>query len=326
MKVLDFGLAKAIDEPRSAGAGESTHSPTLTRRVTRSAGMILGTAAYMSAGAGAGQAGRQTQRHLGVRLCALRDADGHARLRRRRCQRHARRRFLSGSRTGARSRTTCRRAITRAACSAASQKDRKAADPGHLGRRAFLMIDDADRAQTRGCRRLAARRHVANLTALRGWCRPRSLRSADGVRAVGPPRPAVERPRRPPYGSHIYPPEDGVVLRPACPLRRACVACRPMGVALRSLARVAGRARAVVAARARCHDRAAAARHRRCGRRPVLVAGQPAPSRFYRRSGRDAQADSRVGRAGCQRPCARAEPSATARAGATSGWIRVLTE
>ncbi len=45
VKVLDFGLAKAID---SAGpAADLTNSPTLTGRMTRD-GIILGTAAYMS--------------------------------------------------------------------------------------------------------------------------------------------------------------------------------------------------------------------------------------------------------------------------------------
>ena len=42
-------------------------------------GVILGTAAYMSPGAGEGAAGGQAQRHLGVRLRALRDAHGQAR-------------------------------------------------------------------------------------------------------------------------------------------------------------------------------------------------------------------------------------------------------
>jgi Tol biopolymer transport system component len=45
VKVLDFGLARAWDEP--VGGGDPAQSPTLTGLYTR-AGMILGTAAYMS--------------------------------------------------------------------------------------------------------------------------------------------------------------------------------------------------------------------------------------------------------------------------------------
>ena len=52
VKVLDFGLAKAMDAGSVAasgagGAGRLTHSPTLSLMATE-AGMILGTAAYMS--------------------------------------------------------------------------------------------------------------------------------------------------------------------------------------------------------------------------------------------------------------------------------------
>src|SRR5687768_14342619 len=47
VKVLDFGLAKALS-PDSAGAtADAMHSPTLTARATQM-GMIIGTAAYMS--------------------------------------------------------------------------------------------------------------------------------------------------------------------------------------------------------------------------------------------------------------------------------------
>ena len=46
VKVLDFGLAKAM-EARDSGAPDLTASPTLTLEATR-AGMILGTAGYMS--------------------------------------------------------------------------------------------------------------------------------------------------------------------------------------------------------------------------------------------------------------------------------------
>ena len=46
VKMLDFGLAKAFDPAASAGAG-ATMSPTLSIHATQ-AGIILGTAAYMS--------------------------------------------------------------------------------------------------------------------------------------------------------------------------------------------------------------------------------------------------------------------------------------
>src|SRR5262249_50285107 len=46
VKVLDFGLAKALDPAASSGAG-ATMSPTLSIHATQ-AGLILGTAAYMA--------------------------------------------------------------------------------------------------------------------------------------------------------------------------------------------------------------------------------------------------------------------------------------
>ena len=47
VKVLDFGLAKAL-EPAAAGAGMVTMSPTITSPAMTQAGIILGTAAYMA--------------------------------------------------------------------------------------------------------------------------------------------------------------------------------------------------------------------------------------------------------------------------------------
>jgi Tol biopolymer transport system component/tRNA A-37 threonylcarbamoyl transferase component Bud32 len=49
VKVLDFGLAKALDDEAGANNGSSqlSHSPTMSRHMTE-AGMIMGTAAYMS--------------------------------------------------------------------------------------------------------------------------------------------------------------------------------------------------------------------------------------------------------------------------------------
>src|SRR5262249_21577579 len=47
VKILDFGLAKAFEGEGAAGEGSLSQSPTLSRHMTQ-AGMILGTAAYMS--------------------------------------------------------------------------------------------------------------------------------------------------------------------------------------------------------------------------------------------------------------------------------------
>lgn len=47
VKVLDFGLAKALD-PAAATVAEATHAPTVTSPAMTQAGVILGTAAYMS--------------------------------------------------------------------------------------------------------------------------------------------------------------------------------------------------------------------------------------------------------------------------------------
>ena len=46
--VLDFGLAKAIDQVQGQDRRELAESPTITSPAMTQAGMILGTAAYMS--------------------------------------------------------------------------------------------------------------------------------------------------------------------------------------------------------------------------------------------------------------------------------------
>ena len=83
VKVLDFGLAKAM-EPAAAILPTCRMSPTITTPAMTQAGIDPRHGGLHEPRAGSGQAARQAQRHLGVRVRVVRDAHGQACLRRRR--------------------------------------------------------------------------------------------------------------------------------------------------------------------------------------------------------------------------------------------------
>jgi protein kinase-like protein len=163
VKVLDFGLAKAL-EPLSARVPDATASPTVTSpALMTGVGMLLGTAAYMSPEQAKGRPADKRTRHLGLRLCALRDAHRQADVRRRGCLRHA----------GVGSRTRAGLECVARGCAAAdsnhhqamSRKGSAKADRGHRGRavrardwrRRTGRAERERRGETRTCRRRRGR-------------------------------------------------------------------------------------------------------------------------------------------------------------------------
>ena len=158
VKVLDFGLAKAL-APQRGLAADAMNSPTLSIHATR-AGVILGTAAYMSPEQARGKAvdRRADIWAFGVRV--VRDADGHACVSWRRCDRHDR----LGREQRARLARAARRPPThpRAAATRCLNKDPKA-----------RMRDIGERTRSRSMNdRQRARRRRSTTVATARPCQP----------------------------------------------------------------------------------------------------------------------------------------------------------
>ena len=126
VKVLDFGLAKALDCEHGRSGRTGSNSPTVTQPGDDARGRDSRHGRLHEPGAGARAGRRQAHRHLGVRLRAVRDAHGPRGRSTARRVRHDRGDSRARARLDARCRRQ-RRPASGACCAAASRRIRGAA-------------------------------------------------------------------------------------------------------------------------------------------------------------------------------------------------------
>ena len=150
----------AATTPASGSAADLSQSPTLAHTGT-AAGLILGTAAYMSPEQARGRAGRQARRHLGLRRPAVRDAHRPAALRGRDGERRARRGAEDRARLDDAARDDARVACV--SCSAAASSATRSSGCATSGKRGWPSAE----------RRLAPRGGGGSIRLGRGGSRRR---------------------------------------------------------------------------------------------------------------------------------------------------------
>ena len=190
VKVLDFGLAKALDPAGSASTGRLGGGPAALadadeladadRRARHAARHDPGHRRLHGARAGARRRGRRARRHLGLRRRALGDALGPHAVRRADGQRHAGR----GAQERARPRPAARRhaAASSGACSGAACARTRASACTRSPTRAWCSRRSRAASSTRRRRRPPRRRRAA-LAGGRGARRGGGRGGAGGLRA-----------------------------------------------------------------------------------------------------------------------------------------------
>ena len=172
VKVLDFGLAKALEPAGRRPRATSTNSPTITTpAMTTGVGMILGTAAYMVPEQAKGKPADKRSDIWAFGVRALRDAHGQRAFEGDDISRHARGGVASETSTGRR----CRRRRRRRSASLARCLEKDAGGGcGDIGDALFVLRSTAGDIRSAAHRCRSSRRPSPSGDARFPSCSPRS--------------------------------------------------------------------------------------------------------------------------------------------------------